>query len=603
MKKILSFILLGLMCSIGNLWAAETIYDFETGALADNFAVTSSDAGATNSIEVISTYEYSSGKHFAQYPSGSTKLFVTSFGSTKGTSTELISNDSFTNISEISFYIASTDRGKTQLEVAISPYANFSSEVTTVQTLATLSDTQFGGTSNGNMKKLTYTGLAASGYIRIKLAQFSTSNNKIMALDNIVITTAAADYVAQPVISQSGNTISLSSATIGAAIHYTLDGSDPDENSTLYSTPFNITEDKLVKAIASKGGNNSEISSLYCGFDKVFSETSFIRFDDGNFTDPHGLRIEGITFGNGISPVESSMSLDGYDFTSAIQFDGGSFNTNRYFSLKVESACKIYVYGHSNNNDDVRYFLVKEGTYPSDQNDGVVMGDNAGGYMDASLYEYTSVGGTTIYFTPTNGKNYRFYAIKIVFGNENAYTATIGSTGYATLALPYAVSIPTGVTAYTGSLNGAGDAVSLTQITNGIIPANTGVVISGEAGNYTFNETTSAGNAVSSLGSTAGNGLDISGETDSYYVLAKEGDDAVFARVANTTYKVIPANKAYVSVPAGSAPSLRIIEANNGATNIMNVDDVENAIKFIENGKLYIKKNGVTYNAVGAVVK
>ena len=35
----------------------------------------------------------------------------------------------------------------------------------------------------------------------------------------------------------------------------------------------------------------------------------------------------------------------------------------------------------------------------------------------------------------------------------------------------------------------------------------------------------------------------------------------------------------------------------------MNVDDVENAVKFMENGKLFIKKNGVIYNAVGAKVK
>ncbi len=51
------------------------------------------------------------------------------------------------------------------------------------------------------------------------------------------------------------------------------------------------------------------------------------------------------------------------------------------------------------------------------------------------------------------------------------------------------------------------------------------------------------------------------------------------------------------------APELRIIEANNGATNIENVEGNETAVKFIENGKFFIRKNGVVYDATGAVVK
>ena len=38
----------------------------------------------------------------------------------------------------------------------------------------------------------------------------------------------------------------------GAAIHYTLDGTEPDENSILYAAPVNITQDTLLKAKAYK---------------------------------------------------------------------------------------------------------------------------------------------------------------------------------------------------------------------------------------------------------------------------------------------------------------------------------------------------------------
>ncbi len=53
-------------------------------------------------------------------------------------------------------------------------------------------------------------------------------------------------------------------------------------------------------------------------------------------------------------------------------------------------------------------------------------------------------------------------------------------------------------------------------------------------------------------------------------------------------------------VPNPGAPGIRIIE---NATNIENIEGNETAVKFIENGKLFIKKNGVVYDATGAVVK
>ena len=49
----------------------------------------------------------------------------------------------------------------------------------------------------------------------------------------------------------------------GAEIRYTLDGSDPTAQSTLYSQAFTLTEAGTVKAIAIKNGVSSEIASRY----------------------------------------------------------------------------------------------------------------------------------------------------------------------------------------------------------------------------------------------------------------------------------------------------------------------------------------------------
>lgn len=48
--------------------------------------------------------------------------------------------------------------------------------------------------------------------------------------------------------------IEISCSTSGATIYYTTDGSDPDQNSTIYTSPIHITSDTTIKAKAFKEG-------------------------------------------------------------------------------------------------------------------------------------------------------------------------------------------------------------------------------------------------------------------------------------------------------------------------------------------------------------
>ncbi len=62
--------------------------------------------------------------------------------------------------------------------------------------------------------------------------------------------------VVQPMFSPEGGNyiasvdVEISTLTSGATIYYTLDGSDPDETSTEYTAPVNLTDTTIVKAIA-----------------------------------------------------------------------------------------------------------------------------------------------------------------------------------------------------------------------------------------------------------------------------------------------------------------------------------------------------------------
>lgn len=58
-----------------------------------------------------------------------------------------------------------------------------------------------------------------------------------------------------------GTQVALTSATEGATIHYTIDGSEPTSTSTVYSEPIILVFDVTIKAIAVKEGmNNSDVN-------------------------------------------------------------------------------------------------------------------------------------------------------------------------------------------------------------------------------------------------------------------------------------------------------------------------------------------------------
>ena len=74
--------------------------------------------------------------------------------------------------------------------------------------------------------------------------------------------------VATPTFSPAAGTyyeaqnVTISCTTAGVTIHYTLDGSNPTENSATYSTPIAISETTTVKAMAVKAGmSNSNVAS------------------------------------------------------------------------------------------------------------------------------------------------------------------------------------------------------------------------------------------------------------------------------------------------------------------------------------------------------
>ena len=134
--------------------------------------------------------------------------------------------------------------------------------------------------------------------------------------------------------------------------------------------------------------------------------------------------------------------------------------------------------------------------------------------------------------------------------NSGGHTLTVDASGWASLFLNYATSIPEGVKAYVAVSRGTSELV-LNPIEDGIIPAQTAVIIEAEPETYLFAPTTTAGTATSLLQGTLSDLTTTAGQV--YYTVQKPAatDEAVMGRHTGT---VIPANTAYLTADTAGAP-------------------------------------------------
>lgn len=176
------------------------------------------------------------------------------------------------------------------------------------------------------------------------------------------------------------------------------------------------------------------------------------------------------------------------------------------------------------------------------------------------------------------------------------------TAGWASVAYPFAVQVPSDVKAYIAS-TAEGDVLTLQEITDGIIPANTGALLTKDGGglvNLTITTTsnTYAGNKLT--GSTA----ERSGFTakDTYVLASKSGKVGLYP----STLTIVPSNKAYLL-------KTNITTSASGEAQMMNfvVDGMVTGINTVENNanktdnNTYYDLNGrrVLYPTRGIYVK
>lgn len=110
---------------------------------------------------------------------------------------------------------------------------------------------------SGNAESITVNN-PVSGDWYIMLYGYSSYSGLAVLADYVasLVTTATPTFSPVGGTFTTGVNVSLTSATIGATIRYTLDGQDPSASSNVYSGPIHISSTTTVKARAYKAGNN-----------------------------------------------------------------------------------------------------------------------------------------------------------------------------------------------------------------------------------------------------------------------------------------------------------------------------------------------------------
>lgn len=170
-----------------------------------------------------------------------------------------------------------------------------------------------------------------------------------------------------------------------------------------------------------------------------------------------------------------------------------------------------------------------------------------------TLYKTTKIGLSG--YTTSGGTNQSADLDYIYIQRTGDATATVSvsEAGFATYATNYNVVVPEdeNVKVMTVKVNAEGTAIELNEVKAGtVIPANTGILVKAPAGDCNFVVTSDAGKELAKNDLKAAT-ADVTSDGTKFFALTKIGDKVGFAKVANGVN--IPAGKAYLEVPAGSA--------------------------------------------------
>ena len=438
-------------------------------------------------------------------------------------------------------------------------------------------------------------------HVKGYFAGFSSSTFTVMM--------ESAEEVTTPVI--NAENVNLAYDATSGEISYTITNPvqavDLQANTTAdWISDINVTSDKVTFNTTANEGETDRQATITLSYtdaaDKVITVTqahyvvdyATLPFEwNGYSTTPTGITNNGVDEKYASSPY--------------LKFDGTGDN----IILKINEAPGTLAFDIKGNSFSGGTFKVQT---------------SADGTSYTDLETYTELGSTQnelfnlestvryikwVYTNKSSGN----VALGNIYLAKDKHLVTISEVGYATLYYRFEnLIVPEGVTAYifdttTNKLN-----KSETYTAGEVIPKDCGVVLEGAQGDYDFFTTANQGTKL------ANNGLlgtdeesTIYNNTEYYYYglslnNLNEISSVGFYWMNNEGAGFLNgAHKAYLRIKksnfSGAPARYYIFNEENNTTSIENINGNENAVKFFENGKLFILRDGVVYDAMGKMVK
>lgn len=276
-----------------------------------------------------------------------------------------------------------------------------------------------------NQKSLvTLTGTNGSATVTASSASNTYFNAAASASYMVLLTPAPVTFSPAAGEVTSGTSVTLSTATDGASIYYTTDGTDPTSSSTLYSSPIVITATTTLKAVAIMNGVSGLVSTAtytVAGASALTPESDRTwTFDQFSVSSIKSAVIE-----NNMELVgddshdmlisSSSKTYEGVKYTSRLQFKDEGSSTYRYIHFKVEANTKVSVWGVSAKSGVSRAIYIDTGSISDTHEATTDFGNDM-----ATLSTETISSATDVYIYAGSGVN--IYGVKVEPADKSTLT-------------------------------------------------------------------------------------------------------------------------------------------------------------------------------------
>ena len=144
---------------------------------------------------------------------------------------------------------------------------------------------------------------------------------------------------AKPTFSFSGNTLTITSVTTGATIHYTMDGSNPTGSSSSYSEPISVSTGTIVKAIAIKDGMADSEIATYTVFKEISSWAGINEDGTGSYILSSGFSVSSTYSGTFKGVIDGQyIVITGNSFPLFDKLDGATIKNVILDNVNIQSS-------------------------------------------------------------------------------------------------------------------------------------------------------------------------------------------------------------------------------------------------------------------------